>query len=88
MQAYAINSSFFLHFVTKIGVFATSALVFMALNLFCYVLHIPLLFPLFTHSSCFSLVPFDPRLQHTSATFSLSHSPLSLLSLVPGGVPS
>ncbi len=45
MQAYAINSSFFLHFVTKIGVFATSSLVCMALNLICYVLHRSLLFP-------------------------------------------
>ena len=59
MQAYAINSSFFLHFVTKIGVFATSVLVFMALNLIYYVLHKPLLFSLFTHSFCFSLVPFE-----------------------------
>lgn len=72
MQTYAINSSFFLHFVTKTCVFATSVLVIMSLNLICYILHIPLLFPLFTHSSCFSLVPFESHL-----------FTLSLLSLVP-----
>ena len=41
----------------KLTLFATFLLVFMALNLICFVLHKPLLFPLFTHSSCFSLVP-------------------------------
>ena len=59
VQIFKTQMHYFFYFVTKTDDFATSSLVFMALNLICYVLHKPLLFPLFTHSSCFSLVPFE-----------------------------
>ena len=70
VQIFKTQMHYFFYFVTKTGVFATSALVFMALNLICYVLHKPLLFPLFTHSSCFSLVPFADSTHFSSPQMS------------------
>ena len=49
----------FFYFVTKTGIFCYFCYRLMCLNLICYVLHKPLLFPLFTHSSGFGLVPFE-----------------------------
>ena len=50
----------FLIFVTKTGIFATYAIVFMALNLICYVLHKPLLFPLLAIISPSPQTAFTP----------------------------
>jgi len=93
VQIFKTQMHIFFIFVTKTGVFATSALVFMALNLICYVLHRPPLFfipasftptrlvPFESHLftlSLLSLVPFELRSSLTSAIYLSQHSSLTL----------